>query len=144
VDYAGASSHSVTQVRQFRDLCHEGLLSNGSALIGYTTGAGGTVTQLTDKTTAVELNKAVWVHRHACNANLVAGTIARFTLTNSYITTASFVGVHRRAGGANSSYNVWVDSVAAGSAEICIQNITGGDLAEAVTIRFMVFNGVIS
>ncbi len=135
VDHAG-TPHPVTR---YGSITHATNVYSNGPLIGYTTGAGGSVTQDTSKSTGVTLDKACGsIVTH--NANLVAGTTVRFTFTNSMITAGTALIVHRMTGGSASSYNIWVDSLAAGSAEICVRNITAGDLAEAVTIRFMVFN----
>lgn len=139
VDYSG----STQPVTRYGSITHATNIYSNGPLIGYTTGAGGSVTQDTSKSTGVTLDKACGsIVTH--NDNLVAGTTVRFTFTNSTITAGTALIVHRRTGGSASSYNIWVDSLATGSAEICVRNITAGDLAEAVTIRFMVFNVVTS
>ena len=116
------------------------VLSSGGS-IGNSTGAGGTVTQATSKTTAVTLNKSCGViTTHA--ASLAAGAIARFQINNSLLSAYDVVSIHRASGGTNSAYNVWVDSISAGSCYVCIQNITGAALAEAVALNFSFVKGV--
>jgi hypothetical protein len=108
--------------------------------LGYGTGAGGAVTQSTSKSTSVTLNKgAGQITMNA--AALAANTIVTFTLTNSVITAMDTVIIHRSSGGTAAAYNVWVDSVAAGSAVIAVQNITAGSLSEAVVLNFAVIAG---
>ena len=58
--------------------------------IGYATGAGGTVTQLTDKTTTVVLNKACGTITLAGTA-LSAATVVSFTITNSTISASDIL-----------------------------------------------------
>lgn len=121
------------------------LTSSGTAGTGYATGAGGTVTQATDKTTAVTLDKICG--EIVLNASaLAAGAVARFNLFSTSIAAHDAITVHRKAVGANSSYNVWVDSVngAGGSCGICIRNISAGSLSEAVVLTFCVIKGVIA
>lgn len=113
---------------------------NSGATLGYTTGAGGTVTQATSKATGVTLNRPSGQITTAADS-LAANTRQRFTLTNSVITANSVVIAHRKSGGTDGAYEVLVDSVAAGSCVLALTNSTAGALAEAVTISFIVLNG---
>lgn len=102
--------------------------------LGYTTDAQGTVTQATSKSTAVTLNKSAGqITMNA--ASLAATTNVTFTLNNNLISTNDVL-ILNVYGGTSGSYNVWVSGLAAGSATITVRNITGGALAEAITINF--------
>ena len=114
---------------------------NGSDVIltdrelGYTAAAQGAVTQLTSKSTAVTLNKSAG--RITLNAaSLGATTNVSFTLNNSLISTNDVLILNVAAGATAASYNLWVDSLNAGSASITLRNTTAGALAEAVVINF--------
>lgn len=105
------------------------------AELGYTTDAQGTVTQATDKSTAVTLNKSAG--RITMNAaSLNGATNVSFTLNNSFISANDILILTISGGATVASYNCWVNSLTAGSASITLRNITGGALAEAVIINF--------
>ena len=103
--------------------------------LGYTSAAQGTVTQATSKSTAVTLNKPAG--RITLNAaSLGATTNVSFTLNNSLISTNDVLILNVAAGATAASYNLWVDSLNAGSASLTLRNTTAGALAEAVVINF--------
>jgi hypothetical protein len=108
-----------------------------SGALGYGTGAGGTVTQATSKSTGVTLNKACG-EIVMNNASLAATTSVAFTLTNSLISATDVVDVSIKSGATTNSYSVQVENVAAGSCRISLRNYTGGSLAEAVVLSFAV------
>jgi len=103
---------------------------------GYGAGAGGTVTQATNKSTAVTLStRCGQVTMN--NANLVTDTAVTFTLTNTQIAATDVLMLNHVSGGTLGSYS-FVARCAAGSATISVRNVTAGDLAEAVVIAFAV------
>jgi len=113
------------------------------ASIGFMAGSGGTVTQLTSKATGVTLNKACGqIVTH--NASLAAGATVAFVLLNSTISATDMVLVTRASGGTDLAYFVGVDKVGAGFCNIYLQNLSGGALAEAVTLTFVVIKAVTS
>jgi hypothetical protein len=110
---------------------------------GYGTGAGGTVTQATSKSTAVTLNKPSG--RITLNAaSLAANTAVSFTLTNSRIGATDTLPVSINGGATAGAYVVQVDAVAAGSCTVSIRNMTAGALAEAIVIQFNLIKGAIA
>lgn len=118
------------------------LLANGaSSLVGYGTGAGGTVTQATSKSTAVTLNKPTG--RITMNAEaLAANTAVGFNLTNSLIAAADVVLVSVAAGYATDySYRCWSEGTATTNRRIVIENRTAGSLSEAVVLNFAIIKG---
>lgn len=103
--------------------------------LGYTANAQGTVTQATDKSTAVTLNKSAG--RITMNAaSLGATTNVSFTLNNSFISSNDTLVLTISGGATVGAYNCWVNSLSAGSASITLRNTTAGALAEAVIINF--------
>lgn len=109
--------------------------------LGYVTGAGGTVTQLTSKSTGVTLNQPCGqIVTH--DESLAANTAATFTVTNSFVAATDVVICHRASGGTASQYDVRVDAVAAGSFNVTVLNGSGGALAEALTLNFAVIKAV--
>ena len=114
------------------------LVTNPSGL-GYGTGSGGTVTQATNKTTGVTLNKPVGQITTAADA-LGAGASAAFTVTNSVMSGTDVVIVNSQ----NINYSVRISDMAAGSFKITIKNESGGSLSQAVVIGFSIIKGAIS
>jgi hypothetical protein len=117
---------------------------------GYTTGAGGTVTQLTSRTTGVTLNQACG------EITLFAGSLAgheadEFALTNSEIAASDVVIVNIKSGaaaGTRKYYTITVTSVSAGSCTISIGNNDNGALpatgTDTLVLSFAVIKGVTS
>jgi hypothetical protein len=113
------------------------IVSTGTAGVGYATGAGGTVTQATSRTTGVTLNKrcgAITMFSAAGSA-----TAASFTVTNSTVG-ANDVIILNQASGTN-LYALAVTAVAAGSFNITFLT-TGGVATDAPVINFAVIDGV--
>ena len=118
------------------------LLVNGAtSQIGFTTGAGGSVTQITSKSTGVTINKSCG-QIVTSNAALASNAIVSFTVTNSVVGVNDVIDIHRASGGTAVSYNIWVDSVAAGSFVVAIRNINAASLSEAITLNFIVTKSV--
>lgn len=111
-----------------------------SGELGYTAAAQSTVTQLTDKSTGVTLNKSAGQITMS-NAALGATTNVAFVLTNSLLSAKDVVLVNVAGGtAATTSYNCWVSGHAAGSATIVLRNITAGSLSEAVVLNFAIIH----
>ena len=104
---------------------------------------GGTVTQATNKGTAVTLStESGQITMN--NAALGAAAEASFTVTNDKIAaTDVVVAVHGSAGTAG-SYMVGVSAIAAGSFGITVTNVSGGSLSEAIVINFVALKGASS
>lgn len=112
--------------------------SNG---IGYVTGTGGTVTQQTNKSTGVTLDKPCGTITMN-NAALNAGVSVGFTVTNNKVAATDVPWVVIKSGATADSYSVQVDAVAAGSFRISLRNYTGGNLSEAVVLSFALLKAV--
>ena len=110
--------------------------------IGYSTGAGGAVTQATDKSTGVTLNTVSGkITMNA--AALAASTSVGFTLTNSTIAVGDTVSVSLKSAATVNAYVIVVDAVAAGSCHFHLRNTTlATSLSEAVVINYNVIKGV--
>jgi hypothetical protein len=110
--------------------------------LGYTAAAQGTVTQLTDKSTAVTLNRSAG-RITMNNASLATATNATFTFNNNLISANDTVILTISGGQATAgSYNVFANSLAAGSVSITLRNISGGSLSEAIVINFALIHCV--
>ena len=119
------------------------LLSSSGLAIGYATGAGGTVTQGTNKSTAVTLN-SLCGQITTNNASLAAAAEVSFVLNNSYISATDVIMVCIASGATAGAYNVQVDAVASGSCRISLSNLSGGSLGEALVLNFVVVKSVAS
>ena len=92
------------------------ITSSGTGGLGYATGAGGSVTQLTSKATGVTLNKLTG--KITLNsATLSSATIVSFVLTNSTLTANDLIVITHCSGGTLSGYS-FAAVAAAGSATI--------------------------
>jgi hypothetical protein len=109
--------------------------------LGYKAGSGGTVTQATDKTTAVTLNK-INGEIIMNGAALADDATAAFTLTNSTIAATDVVIVNVASVGTAGAYQVTVGAVAAGSCSISVLNVSGGSLSQAIKLNFAVIKAV--
>ena len=114
-----------------------------TSTLGYTAGSGGTVTQATNKTTAVTLNK-INGEIVMNGAALADDATAAFTLTNSTIAATDVVIVNVASVGTAGAYQVTVGAVAAGSCSISVLNVSGGALSEAIKLNFAVIKAVAS
>ena len=110
--------------------------------LGYTANAQGSVTQATSKSTAVTLNKSAGVITMN-NASLATATNATFTLNNSLISANDTIILTIAGGQATAgSYNVFANSLAAGSVSITLRNISGGSLSEAIVVNYCLIHCV--
>lgn len=109
--------------------------------VGYTAGAGGTVTQITSKATAVTLDKMCGeITTH--NAALNAATIVSFTVNNSFVTATDLVAIEHDSGGTLGAYTVSANTVAAGTFQVTLRNNTAGNLSDALALRFAIIRAV--
>lgn len=107
--------------------------------IGYSLAAQGSVTQLTDKSTAVTLNKSAGqITMNA--ASLATVTTVSFTLNNNTISAKDTLIVCISSGATTGAYSVYVSNLTAGAATISLRNFTAGSLAEAVVVNFAVIH----
>ena len=111
-----------------------------SEQIGYSTAAQGTVTQATDKGTAVTLNKSAG-RITMNNAALAGNTAITFTLTNNLISANDVIITNVSGGGTAGAYTTYVSSMTTGSAVLTLRNLTSGSLSEAVVINYAIIHG---
>lgn len=130
---AGATTQDILTVDA------AGNVTSPSGAVGYGTGAGGTVTQLTSKATAVTLNKPTGKITTAVNA-LAADTLATFQLNNSTVA-ANDIVIITLADGNGFKYNAWAYAMTSGNCQIVLKNITAGSLSEAIPINFAIIKG---
>ena len=115
--------------------------SSGTAGMGYATGAGGTVTQLTSKSTGVTLDKICGqITTH--NAALAAAAEVSFVLTNSTIAATDLILVNMVSGGTVGAYAFAINAVGSGTCTMTIANLSAGSLSEALVLNFLVLKAV--
>ncbi len=112
-----------------------------TSLVGYSTGAGGTIAQGTSKTTAVTLNKVCGAIT-TFNTSMDAAADITFKVNNTLVAATDTVAVSIVSGGTSGSYFVCVGAVAADSFYIVLTNASAGALGEEVVINFVVIKGV--
>ena len=111
-----------------------------TSAFGYTTGAGGTVTQATNKATGVTLNKLTGAITMNAAA-LAAAAEVSFTVTNSFMTATDIPVAAHASGGTGGAYSVQANTFGAGSFRITVGNMSAGSLSEAIVIRFTIIKG---
>jgi hypothetical protein len=111
--------------------------SSGTAGIGYATGAGGTVTQATSRTTAVQIDDVCGSITMFSAAG--STTAATFTVNNSTVAINDVIILNQRSG--TNPYEFVVTAVAAGSFNINFRTISGTS-TDAPVINFAVIKAV--
>ena len=121
--------------------------SSATAGNGYATGAGGTVTQITSRSTGVTINKVCGTIQ-TDTTSLAAAASAVFTVTNSTVAIGDVVSVSIRSGSTNAASTtgmtyVSVVAVAAGSFNIAVDNRSAATAeVGAIIINFAVTKAV--
>jgi hypothetical protein len=105
--------------------------TSATAGIGYATGSGGTVTQITSRTTPVTINKVCGAITLVSAAG--SATTASFTITNSTVSATDIPRVCQKSG--TDKYRIDVTAVANGSFEITFAT-TGGTTTEQPVFSF--------
>lgn len=116
------------------------LLNTSGKVLGYTSGAGDSVTQITSKSTSVTINKAAGrIVMH--NASLASGAQVAFLVNNSVYTNEDIVMLMITSGATPSDYNIWPARNSSGVFAVYVKNIGAGSLAEAIEINFILVRG---
>jgi hypothetical protein len=102
--------------------------------VGYATGSGGTITQLTNKATGVTKNVAT-CEITMNGAALAAATIVSFVYTNSALKAGDQLVCTHHSGGTLGAYTINGRVTGAGAGEINVRNNTAGSLSEAIVIK---------
>lgn len=138
IDAKGSGTISLNPTGTGNVTTPRGLVSTGAtAGIGYATGAGGTVTQATSRTTGVTINKTTGAITLVSAAG--STTPASFTVTNSAVAATDVVVLSQKSG--TDKLSLDVTAVGAGSFEITF-NTKSGTTTEQPVINFAVIKGV--
>lgn len=111
----------------------------GAAGIGYPTGQGGAVTQLTSRTTGVTLNKPCG--RITMFSAAGSATVQEFTFTNSILEATDGIDFWQASG--TNTYRVSTRVISNGSCVVTFQT-TGGTAVDAPTFNFAIKKSVIA
>lgn len=115
-------------------------VTGSSNFIGYSTGAGGTVTQATSKSTAVTLAKPCGTITMN-NAALSDGASVRFIVLNNLVSQSDCIVVNT-VDDFGAIYTAVAQEVWDGYFYIRITNNSGGSRSDAVRVNFTVLNSV--
>lgn len=118
------------------------LTTGNSGGIGYTTGAGGTVSQSGNKSGAVTLN-TVTGEITMQNTALAAATTVNFVMNNSSITNKDLLLINQTST-ANSGGYVFNAICNTGNANIAVRNIMAASASDAIVLRYAVIKGATS
>lgn len=139
------AADSTTFVLRLDDVQMVDFATLSTTGIGYAVGAGGTVTQLTSKSTGVTINTLcgqIVMH----SASLAGGASVGFTVSNTQVTSTDVVVVNFQSTPADVNglldYSVRVGRPNNGFFVIVLKNETGGALATTVTLNFAVIKSV--
>lgn len=116
------------------------ITATGSGGVGYGTGAGGTVSQLTNKSTSVTLNKLTGQITMK-DTSLAAQSNVSFVMNNSLVTAADVIIANIGNSATPANYNLSA-VCSSGSVTFTLRNLNGSTaLAEAITINFVIIKG---
>lgn len=112
--------------------------SSSSAGLGYSTGAGGAVTQTASRTTAVTLNTITGDITLVSAAG--SATFASFVVNNSSVGAHDMVHVNQLSGA--DKYQIFVTAIAGGTSFTITFATTGGTTTEQPVFHFNIIKGV--
>jgi hypothetical protein len=136
---AGSAAGTITWLQDVTIDDSGNVLVKGVGCLGYGTGAGGTVTQATSRTTGVTLSKSCG----AITLVSAAGSTSwqSFTVTNTLVAATDVVHVCQKSG--TDLYEIHVTNVAAGSFKVSFKT-TSGTTTEQPVFNFTVLKAVTS
>lgn len=139
----GAASQTLTTpiigAATGASLATTGAITSSGAGIGYVSGAGGTVSQATSRTTTVVLNKLCGTIT-MFSAAQAAQAIVTFTFTNSFIAATDILIVYHISATNGGAWN-FSTVCGAGSATISITNLSSASITSATPLRFILIKG---
>jgi len=108
-------------------------------VVGYSSGAGGSVVQLTSKSTPVTLNAPTGIIQTAATS-LGAGVTDSFVFNNSFLTPSDLL-VFNIGAATLGVYSIIAANIGAGSCFVALTNISGSSWSEAVEIKYAIIRG---
>lgn len=113
------------------------------ALLGYGPGAGGVVTQLTSKATAVTLNKPTGQITMNAAALAAAARVA-FTVNNTLADASTNIVLSVAAGSASPNEYIITARAIAGGFVVIVKNDGTGSASDALVIQYSLYKGAIA
>lgn len=137
-----AYADGKTTLAQVKDEIRTGsnLVTSSTGAVGYGAGSGGTVTQLTSKSTSVTLNKPSGQIITSSSA-LGAGVTTAFILNNTLLTGNDNIKVIVGGTEAAGAYQADCTYCVNGVANITIKNLDSISRTDAVAINFTIIKG---
>lgn len=115
-------------------------VASDAKLSGYSSGAGGSVTQATSKSTQVVLHKPTGkITMH--NGALLANTSVTFAILNNKVTNQSVVALSVTGGISSTNNYIFQTYTSSGAIQVMVRNISVGSLSEAIEFMFVVIGG---
>lgn len=115
---------------------------HATAGVGYRTGAGGTITQLTSKATSVTLGtNCGQITTH--NALMATGAVVAFLVLGAPCVATDVIVANHVSGGTLGNYLI-APQAGAGAWSMNIRNLTAGNQSDALVINFAILKGVTS
>jgi hypothetical protein len=134
---SGTAGNAVTAGAGFLVSLTDCTMTTANGGLGYSSGAGGTVTQGTSRTTGVTLSKPTGaITMFSAAGSAIAAT---FTVTNTLVAATDTIHLCQKSG--TNLYVLLVTAVAAGSFNITFYT-TGGVATDAPVINFAIIKGV--
>lgn len=140
----GAAAGIFTANVTAGNILSSGAITSNSATagVGYRTGAGGAVTQLTDKSTAVTLN-TITGEITMSGVQLSGDATVSFTLNNSSIANTDVI-ILNQVSDANIGFYSFNGKCNSGNAVVSVHNITNTNRSDAIVIRYAVIKAATS
>ena len=117
----------------------QGTVITATQQLGYANSAYGSVTQQTNKATAVTLNTTCGSITMA-NAQLAPSAQVAFTVNNTVVSALDTVIINIASGGTLYAYLIGITSVANGSFSINVKNVSNNAYSEALVINFAILH----
>jgi len=118
------------------------LINGGTGGVGYTAGAGGTISQTGNKSGNVTLNKASGEITMQ-STNLASNTTVNFYLINSTIAATDLLIINQTST-ANAGGYTFNAICNAGNAQIFVRNVMAATAGDAVVLRYAVIKGAVA
>jgi hypothetical protein len=142
MSFQTSNDGSTTTIERMRIDSSGNVIVTGSGGLGYGTGSGGSVTQITSRATGVTLNTtngAITLFTGAPSAVVANNT---FTVTNSKVAATDTIVLSFKSGNSSSNaYVLYASAVAAGSFNVAVFS-TAGTTSDTPVINFAIIKAV--